>query len=206
MGRFLSGIPLALLLAPAALAQAPQADVRHLALLWATGDFRAPLICQLQGTSHRVVRRVQIRPVSRASNVPLDRIRFFDLEAPPGTRCQNDLGAEEPNLIGTLELSILGRQRPDTARHDFQSALRRDGGFRFDVHSGRLKIGAPGKPMPGLRVVDFRGGSLELKEVKRGSDSWRRLAEFGPRRKLSLELKAPDGTRVAFDLVQLDGR
>jgi hypothetical protein len=38
--------------------------------------------------------------------------------------------------------------------------------------------------------------------VQRGSDAYRRLADFGQRRKLHLLLEAPDGTRLGFDLVQ----
>ena len=38
--------------------------------------------------------------------------------------------------------------------------------------------------------------------VDRGTDAYRRLADFGDRRKLGLVLEAPDGTRLSFDLVQ----
>jgi hypothetical protein len=63
-------------------------------------------------------------------------------------------------------------------------------------------LGEPGEAASTLREVDFRGGTADIRKVERGSDAFRRLAEFGQRRKLSLRLEAPDGTRLSFDLVQ----
>jgi hypothetical protein len=132
----------------------------------------------------------------------MNRLALFDLEAPEGTRCHDETGLEQPNAIGRLGLALEARSRPDTARHDFDAALRRDGGFEFEIRSGRLRLGEPSEKPSALREVDFAGGKAEIREVKRGSDAFRRLADFGQRRKLSLTLQAPDGTRLSLDLVQ----
>jgi hypothetical protein len=132
----------------------------------------------------------------------VNRLAFFDLEAPEGTRCHDETGGEQPNAIGSLALDLEVRARPDTAQRDFELALRREGGFDFRIRAGKLRLGAPGEPSSALREVDFRGGKAEIRKVERGSDAFRRLADFGPRRKLTLLLEAPDGTRLSFDLVQ----
>ncbi len=108
--------------------------------------------------------------------------------------------------LATSLLTLDGRSRPDTAAHDFQAALRRQGGFEFQIRAGRLRLGEPGKPPDALREVDFKGGTAEIRRVERGSDAHRRLADFGERRKLSLNLEAPDGTRLGLDLVQFGHR
>jgi hypothetical protein len=132
----------------------------------------------------------------------MNRLAFFDLEAPEGTRCHDETGGDEPNLIGSLALALETHARPDTARRDFDTALRREGGFDFSIRAGRLRIGAPGEETSTLPEVDFGGGTASIREVKRGSDAFRRLADFGQLRKLSLVLEARDGTRLSFDLVQ----
>jgi len=168
------------------------------------GEFRAPLVCEVSGTPRRAVRAIQVIPQPiRAREAPYARIRMDDLEAPPGTRCQDPLGKPEPNVIGNLTIILEGISHPDTATRDFQEALRREGGFRFRVRSGRLRVGAAGAPIDTLRTVDFRGGTAHFQRVKRGSDAWRRLQDFGERRKLALTLEAPGGERLVFDMVQL---
>jgi hypothetical protein len=132
----------------------------------------------------------------------MNRLALFDLEAPEGTRCHDETGGEQPNAIGSLALVLGVRARPDTAQRDFALALRREGGFQFQIRTGRLRLGAPGGAASALREVDFSGGTADLRKVDRGSDAFRRLVEFGERRKLSLVLEAPDGTRLSFDLVQ----
>jgi len=185
--------------------QSSPGDLRHLALLWAKGEFRAPLVCEIQGAPRQAVRRIHVvlQRVGR-NETPFNRIRFDDLEAPPGTRCQDDLGKPEPNVIGSLSITLPSFSHPDTGDRDFKDALRREGGFKFQVRSGWLKVGPPGAPVASLRTVDFRGGTAHFETVKRGSDAWRRLLDFGERRKLALTLEAPGGERLAFDLVQLD--
>jgi hypothetical protein len=197
----------ALLAAPlAARAQAPLAPpggLTELALRWAEGDFRAPLICAIEGAPRRGLRHVRVTRSPRESHRLLGRITFHDLETPPETHCHDELGNDEPNVVGSLVITFEGRSRPDTARFDFDEALRRNGGFSYPIVSGALQIGAPDAAADTLPLVDFKGGTAELTVVKRGTDSFRRLADFGPQRKLRLTLTAGDGTQLAFDLVQV---
>ena len=88
------------------------------------------------------------------------------------------------------------------AQRDFKLTLRREGGFQFQIPTGRLRLGPPGEATSALREVDFSGGTADIRKVERGSDAFRRLVEFGERRKLSLVIEALDGTRLSFDLVQ----
>jgi hypothetical protein len=132
----------------------------------------------------------------------MNRLTLFDLEAPEGTRCHDETGGEQPNAIGSLALVLDVRARPDTAQRDFQLALRREGGFEFQIRAGKLRVGVPGEATSTLRQIDFSGGTAQIRKIERGTDAFRRLAEFGQRRKLSLQLEAPDGTRLSFDLVQ----
>ncbi len=136
----------------------------------------------------------------------MNRLAFFDLETPKGTRCHDETGGEEPNLIGSLALALEDYSRRDTVRRDFDTALRREGGFDFQIRAGRLRLGAPGEETSTLPEVDFSGGTAKIRRVERGSDAFRRLAEFGQLRKLRLVLEAPDGTRLSFDLVQFGVR
>jgi hypothetical protein len=179
--------------------------LQELALRWAEGEFRAPLICAIDGTPHRGLRRVRVTRDEREGHRPLARIAFRGLEVPADTRCHDELGGEEPTVIGTVVITFDGRTRADTARFDFEEALRRHGGFRYPIVSGVLRVGAPDQPAEAIPEVDFRGGTAELRMVQRGTDSFRRLADFGSRRKLRLTLSAPDGRQLAFDLVQVDG-
>lgn len=194
-----------LLLPAPALGQPPSGvgpGLNELALEWSRGEYRAPLICEIDGHPYRALRRVLVGPGPPHGLTALNRLALFDLEAPEGTRCHDEKGVEQPNAIGSLALALEVRSRPDTAQRDFDIALRREGGFEFRIRAGRLRIGPPGEEASSLREVDFRGGTAEIRKVERGSDAFRRLAEFGQRRKLSLTLEAPDGTRLSLDLVQ----
>jgi hypothetical protein len=185
------------------LAQAgPARDLNWLALQWSRGDFRAPVVCEIDGVAHRGLRRVLVSPGPRHLDPAVNRLRFYDLEVPPGSRCVTEWG-EAPNVIGSLTFLRRGTSRVDTAEHDFRSALRREGGFEYEIPSGRLKVG-PSHDPEALHEVDFGGGRLRLTQVERGSDAWRRLAEFTTPVKRQLELEAPDGTRLTFDLVQFE--
>jgi hypothetical protein len=193
----------------AAVAQSPSRlgpGLDELALEWIRGEYRAPLICDIDGVPYRVLRRVLVSPGPRGARTPMNRLAFFDLEAPEGTRCHDETGVDQPNAIGSLGLVLEVRSRPDTAQHDFDAALRRKGGFEFKIRTGLLRLGAPGDKTSALREVDFSGGKAGIHKVERGSDSFRRLADFGQRRKLSLTLEAPDGTRLSLDLVQFGFR
>jgi hypothetical protein len=205
-----SSLALLILLLPAAgLAQSQggrSPGLSQLALEWTRGEYRAPLICEIDGVPYRALRRVLVGPGPRSSPTPMNRLTLFDLEAPERTRCHDETGVVQPNAIGSLGLVLEARSRPDEARRDFDAALRKEGGFEFRIRAGRLRMGAPGEPTTKLREVDFRGGTADIRQVERGSDAFRRLAEFGERRKLGLVLEAPDGTRLRLDLVQFAAR
>jgi hypothetical protein len=195
---------------PAAVAaQSPSGlppGVGELALEWIRGEYRAPLICEINGVPYRALRRVLVSPGPRHARIPADRLTLFDLEAPEGTRCHDETGTPQLNATGSLALTLEVRSRPDTARRDFEAALRREGGFDFTIRTGVLQLTAPDGSTSSLRKVDFSGGKAGIHKVERGSDAFRRLADFGPRRKLGLTVEAPDGTRLSLDLVQVGVR
>lgn len=181
-------------------------NLRDLALAWLLGDFRSPLVCEIGDDHRRVLRRVLIRPSSRRAAEPHSRVTLFDLEAPSGTHCIQEHGGEAQNLIGTLALRSDERGQPDTALYNFQANLRRDGGFEYQITGGQLQVGPAGAPDEELVAVDFTGGTAQVLEVKRGSDAFRRLADFGGTRQRVLELAAPDdGPRVRLELVEIGG-
>jgi hypothetical protein len=188
----------------AALAVAPPARAQQsmtlgdFVLLWASGPYASPAICQLPGGPRRVARNLEIKPPRRSR--PRDRHRL--VIKPIGmqdARCTNELGREEPEIEGSLQLSFTGPKRPDTARRDFEHQLRRDGGFRLDVESGFLRVGY-GEDQ---QRVDFEDGSLEIRRVPPGSDAARMLGEVGGLPTRTLELTAPDGTRFVFHSVHI---
>lgn len=191
-------------LAPVSAQQAAQRDLVDLALLWSRGEFRSPIVCSIEGSAFRALRRVRVGAGPRKSVRRMNRLTFYDLEAPAETSCQDEMGKEEPNVIGSLALTFDARFRPDTAQRDFQVALRRDGGFVYEIKAGRLRVGVPGPDPGSLREVTFAGGSAELRAVKRGSDASKLLADLPSPRKLLLTLRAPDGTELRFPLAQVD--
>ena len=196
------GLLAALLLPIASAAQeGVPGGMSTLALLWAQGEYRAPMICEIEGQPMRALRRIRIKTDPRSATRALDRLVFFDIEAPLGTRCYGEAGNAQPNVIGALILIHEGRQDPDTAKYDFDGELRRDGGFEFRISSGHLRIGAPGAALTSLETVNLKDGSVAVEAVRRGSDAFRRLAEFGPRDKRVMRLHAPDGRSWSFDLV-----
>lgn len=179
-------------------------DLVDLALAWAQGDFRSPLICEFEGRPRRGLRRVRIVPVRRTALQRTDEIVFHDLDPEGANRCFTELGGDQANWIGAVRISLEARSRPDTAMHDFQSRLRRDGGITFAVKSGSLRRIAIGSGEE--RVVRFAGGRATLSRIPPGSDTARLLAEFRARRKLRLALESPDGVRLELPLVELPAR
>ena len=180
-------------------------DLNVLSLEWARGLYGSPLVCDVNGSPLRAVRRVLIAP-NPTDRGMLDRIQFPDPAAAGATRCFSELGAEEPLVDGALLISLPGRSRPDTARYDFTTALRRDDGFRFDIRSGKLGVKGWGPGSEAPRTVDFEGGHAWLRLIKPGTDAERLLRSFESPRKLTLELEAPDGTSLRFPLYQAGGR
>jgi hypothetical protein len=196
---------LAALAFPAAAPAQPQGpDLNTLALLWTRGDFRAPLVCEIDGEARRGFRRIQVGAGPQGLQPPANRVRFHDLEVPPGSRCIAEARGPVPNVSGSLTFRRRGPSRVDTARHDFEQKLRREGGFDFEVLGGRLRAG-PSEDPAAAREIEMKGGRVRFVEVERGSDAWRRLVEF-PGRRLRLLVEAPDGTALEFDLVDLEPR
>jgi hypothetical protein len=193
-----------LLVACAAAAQPQVIDLNLLALDWARGRYLSPVICETSGELTRGGRRLMITPGPRHARPPVARILFSDLEVPGATRCFDELGSEQPNVVGQLEFRHLGRSRPDSAERDLKAALRRDKGFDFHVARGTLRIQTVGEPE--ARAVDFRGGEVRLHAIAPGSDDARRLGDLVGLRKLLLELEAPDGTRLRLPLLMTELR
>jgi hypothetical protein len=197
----MTALLVALTTAPA-YAQNKPPDENTLALLWSRGDFRAPLVCEIAGEAHRGFRRVLIEAGPPQVAPEVNRLRFYDLEVPPGSHCVTETRGASPNVLGVISFLRRGRSRPDTAQRDFSAALRKDGGFSFEVVSGQLRIG-PSEDPEALRVVDFRRGAVHFEEIRRGTDAWRRMADLPASRKLTLRLEATDGTLLEFDLIAL---
>lgn len=209
MGGVAVAVGLALAWPGAGLAQ-QQVEERMLALQWIRGEFRAPLICVLDGGHHQALRRLLVRPAPKKLGRPLASLVFFDLDAPEGTPCTAVTGGDAPNILGTLILESDARTEKSTGPHDFKTTLEREGGFTFRIDSGRLKLLPTGvseeEAEAAARIVDFEKGTARFGKVVPGTDAFRRLVDFSPRRPLTLELEAPDGTKLAFDLVQFDVR
>src|SRR5262245_2173153 len=197
-----SWLALALLAGPAAGA----GGVRELAVAWVVGDFRAPLACVVDNVPRQALRRVRIDPAPPGNPRLVARVTFFDLAAPPGTRCTSVSGAEEPNVIGAVALLWDAPTRPDMGEADFRHTLRREGGFDFKVDAGRLRVGASADASDALPTIDFAGGTARFEQVAPGSDAARQLAGFGGKRQLRLELRAPGGSPLSFELVELEPR
>lgn len=186
----------------------PEVDLNLLALQWTRGSWRAPLVCTIDGSARRGLRRVLVSPGPRHARPPTFRIQLFDLEIPAGTRCTDEAGRPQPNAEGTLYFHLLATSRPDIAQHDFQTLLRREGGFEFRIRRGRLRLADDllDTPGPNRRIVDFGGGTARFALVKRGTDARRRLADFSDRRLMTLALESADGVRLDLDLVYWDLR
>ncbi|UCE85185.1 MAG: hypothetical protein JSU66_12655 [Deltaproteobacteria bacterium] len=181
-------------------------DLNDLALDWVRGEYRAPLVCEIDDRPQRGLRRLMIGPGPRAMRPRANSLRLFDLEVETAKRCFDDLGGEEPNAEGVIHFSLRSRSRPDTARRDFSAALRRDSGFAFDIREGRVRVRRVGEPNAEPRVVDFASGVLRVETVARGSDVERRLLEFGGLRRLTLRLEARDGTTLRYHVIQVAPR
>lgn len=185
-------------------ASAQGVDLNLLAIDWARGRYLSPVICETDGKLTRGGRRVLIAPGPRHTVPPVARIVFSDLEVPGAARCFDELGNPQPNVIGQVQIRLLGHSRSDTARRDFKAALRRDNGFEFYIASGPLRIQTVGEAE--VRKTDFRKGKVRLSFIAAGSDAARMLGDLRGLRKLQLELEAPDGTRLQFPLLMTELR
>ncbi len=183
---------------PSRLATAGEMDLGGYVLLWATGPYASPVICQLPGGPRRVARNLSIKPPRR--NQPRAKHKLTIEPIGMGdARCTNEFGAAEVEIEGVATLSFVGPKRPDTARRDFEHELRREGGFELNVESGRLKVGVG----EAQSLVDLKGGTLRISRVPPGSDAARILGDVGGLPTRTLELEAPDGTRFVFLAVQV---
>src|SRR5512139_545532 len=95
--RIAGALFLALGLAPRSAAQTAPPDLGRLALEWARGDFRSPLVCEIDGAPRLGLRRVTIAPGPPSLERPAAHLRFFDLEVPAGTHCGTETEKEVPN-------------------------------------------------------------------------------------------------------------
>lgn len=182
-------------------------DVVDIALAWARGGFASPVVCRFAELgARRGLRRVIIAAGPRTSEQRVDRVQFVDLDAKGAERCTDELGMDEPNVVGTIYVTHMSkRPNSDTPERDFQKDVER-GPIVFEVTRGRLGIGAPGGEISALRDVDFAGAKLTLAPIKPGSDDARSIADLPGTRQLKLDVEAKDGTRVALPLVEVERR
>lgn len=189
------------LLAAPALAQQSGVDLNVLALDWARGRYSAPLVCIFEGQPIRGMRRVLVGPGSRNVRPPVGKLVFVALEVAEAERCFTDFGEAAPNLQGNLQIRLPAISRTDTAKHDFGAALRKGGGFDFDIVAGSLLVSAVGQHGEAPKPVDFRGGVASLRALAPGSDAVRLLAEFPSPRKLHLRVSTRAGESYEFDML-----
>ena len=181
-------------------------DLGDLALDWARGRYGTPLVCEIDGEPVRGMRRLLIAPVSQHGGRAADRIIFVDLEPGAATRCFDDFGEPEPNILGGVEIHYVGSTNPEHARRDFKEALRRKRGFEFVIGSGHLKLQEVAQPPVPPETVDFARGRASLRLIAPGSDAARLLDDFRSPRKLMLELQTHDGRQLSFPLFLTDLR
>jgi hypothetical protein len=186
-------------------AGAQMADLNAMARQRLRGRYASPVVCEGGGSASRAIRRLVVSAGPRHARPPVDRISFHGIDVVNADRCADVLGVEQPEVRGTLDVTLPGTPRPDLAQAEFQRTLRLQGGFDFAVSSGKLQLRGWGPEAP-VRVVDFAGGTARVREVAPGSDAARILADLEGPRKLSLELAAPGGESLAFQLVLYDVR
>ncbi len=200
--RGLAILGLSLALAAGTPAQEARRSLGELALAWSQGDFRGPMVCDVEGAPRRAIRSLRIRKPRGPVRQPTNELVFEPL---PAAHCRSELGPIEPHVEGSVRFVFRGRHnRPDTAGHDFRDALRRNNGFSFPIATGTLRI--RDDPREPLREIQFRRGTIRLERVAPGSDIGRLFREYGAFPKRTLTLEAPDGTRLVFHLVQVPPR
>jgi hypothetical protein len=181
-------------------------DTVDLALAWARGGFAAPVLCRFGDEVKRGVRLIVIAAGPRSTARRADRVSFIDIGAAGGTHCRDELGTEEPNVVGTLIISYTPkRPRSDTPQRDLEQELK-SGPLSFDIVGGKLRVGDATQPVESLPEIDFDGGALRLGTVARGSDDARRLGDFAGERQLRLEVESRDGTTFGMPIVEYERR
>jgi hypothetical protein len=168
-----------------------------MALAWSMGIYKGPVLCPLPEGPRRIARTVSIQPPRREGHRLMFDAKIDSLDV-PGVRCTNELGEAEPDIVGAFRIALQGHARPDVARKDFQTAMKREGGFTFEVPSGFVEIR---EPDGAARRVGMAGGSAQLTRIPPGSDAARMIGDVGGKPRRTLTLEAPDGTRLVFQLV-----
>ncbi len=171
--------------------------LQEMALAWSMGIYKGPVLCPLPEGPRRVARTVSIQPPRREGHRLMFDAKIESLDV-PGVSCTNDLGGAEPDVVGAFRIGLHGHARPDVARKDFQAAMKRDGGFTFEVPSGFVEIR---EPDGAARRVPMGGGTARLTRIPPGSDAARMIGDVGGKPRRTLTLEAPDGTRLVFPLV-----
>lgn len=202
-----AGALLLLLAGSAGPARAQTPDLNRLALDWIRGRHASPVVCEGGGTVASAQGRLTVAPGPKLARPATNRITFHGFDVSNAARCANVLGQEQPEVRGTIQVTLPGHSRPDLAPSEFRRALRSAGGFDFDVTEGRLQLTDWSEPRV-RRVVDFRGGQARFRRVRRGSDADRILGDYDSPHKMTLELAAPgeEGETLRFDLFLYDFR
>ena len=186
---------LAGLLGPAPGAGQPELDLNQMALRFTQGAFASPLVCEHGGEARRGLRRVRIDAASKDMIPPANHLVIYPMRIPEGVRCYLDSGEAQVDVAGSVTFHLEGFSRPDLAPREFQETLQRDGGFTFTIKGGSLDVAG--------KRVEFAGGKARFSLVRPGTDAWKRLQDLEAPHRLSMQLDAPDGTRVAFDLAMV---
>jgi hypothetical protein len=180
-------------------AQGPP-DMADLVSEFSRGRFISPLMCEIDGESIRGIRRVVIAPELIREQRKGLLVQFVDMKTEGATRCINNLGQKQPNVIGKLQIALPSNLHPETAKRDFKRALKRNRGFDFEIVEGWLKITPVQQPPGEPQVENFRGGKARIGTVAPATDADRELADFESPRKLILELESKAGLRLALPL------
>ena len=180
--------------------------LQDVAVAWARGSYGSPLICEIDGSPVRGMRRLQITPFVQAGRPTEAKIIFAAMDVEPGTRCFTDLGAAAPNLAGWVRLRLQGKSHADSVKRDFQQMLKRREGVRFDVSAAQLRIEEPREGDAEWKRVGLRGATAELRLVRPGTDDARLLADFSAPKKLRLEIRDGDNPVVTLPLFLVDAR
>lgn len=215
-GGLASGLALAMALALALLmglappivarAQSGGPDFNLRALDWARGRYASPLLCEMDGTAVRGVRRLLIAPGPRHVRPPVGRLVFVKLEVDPGARCFAEIGGDVPNIAGTLQIRHPSTAGSDLAARQFDIALRRERGFEYHIPEGHLVVQPLGANPGPARRVDFRGGRVRLHIAGPGSDAERLLSDLPPGRRAVLELESREGETLRLPVAMTDAR
>ena len=115
-------------------------DLNALALDWSRGRYLSPIICEVDGELVSGGRRIMVAPGPRHLRPSVNQVQLSDLNVKGASRCFNELGSSEPNVMGRVQFRLEGRPHPDTAPRDFKAAIRREHGFSFHIPEGRLRV------------------------------------------------------------------